>query len=171
MVARLVLVLLVALGAGLAGCGEDGAVPPPTTGVPVADGRHFGYIRDIDTPSDPARIRFDIAEFLTGDAANEAALADGIISLGDTVPNDYYVRNLSPDLTWIPIGEDVVVTRVSCERGCQGNVPGDLVPFAQSFGFGVSEPDLSKEYRGALSQYWVTVRDGAVVAIDEQYVP
>ena len=26
-------------------------------------------------------------------------------------------------------------------------------------------------YRGRESQYWLTIEDGAVVAIDEQYVP
>jgi hypothetical protein len=27
------------------------------------------------------------------------------------------------------------------------------------------------DYRGAESQYWLTLEDGVVVAIDEQYVP
>jgi hypothetical protein len=30
---------------------------------------------------------------------------------------------------------------------------------------------LNDPYRGKYSQYWLTIRDGEVVAIDEQYVP
>ena len=34
-----------------------------------------------------------------------------------------------------------------------------------------AQKTLQDEYRGSQSQYWITVRDGEVVAIDEQYLP
>ena len=33
------------------------------------------------------------------------------------------------------------------------------------------ERTYADPYRGAKSQYWLTIEDGTVVAIDEQYVP
>ena len=135
----------------------------------LADGRYYGYIRAVDVSSSPAAIRFDQAEFLTGAEANRAALEDGVIAEGETVPNDYYVRN--PDTTEVelPVASDVAVTRVECNGGCAEAVVGSFEPFAESFANG--EPTLEDEYRGAQSQYWVTVEGGTVVAIDEQYLP
>jgi len=52
----------------------------------VPDGRYFGYIQAIETASRPAEISFDVAEFLSGDAANAAAEADGAIEEGKACP-------------------------------------------------------------------------------------
>jgi hypothetical protein len=49
-------------------------------------------------------------------------------------------------------------------------VPGDFDAFAASF----SQPGprtLNDDYRGAQSQYWITVEDASSSGIDEQYLP
>ena len=147
-----------------AGCGDSG----DDAGT-LAGGRYYGYIRAVDVSSSPPTIRFDRAVFLTGDEASAAAVEDGVIAEGETVPNDYYVRN--PDTTEVelPVASDVAVTRVECNGGCAEGVVGSFEPFAESFANG--EPTLEDEYRGAQSQYWVTVEGGTVVVIDEQYLP
>lgn len=62
------------------------------------------------------------------------------------------------------------VTAIRCPNSCTDGVPGNFRDFAASFEDG--EPKtLADEYRGAASQYWITVEDGRVTAIDEQYVP
>lgn len=153
--------VLVAVAAGCGG--SDGAASA------LEDGRYFGFVRSVELSPSPPTLRFDTAEFLTGDEANEAAVEDGVIAEGETVPNDYYVRNPDSTEEELPVGSGVAVTRVECDAGCAEGVAGSFEPFAASF----SDPDptLEDEYRGEQSQYWVTIEDGTVVAIDEQYVP
>lgn len=136
---------------------------------PLADGRHYGYVRAVDMLSAPPTISFDPAEFLTGDEADEAAVEDGVIAEGEAVPNDYYVRNAGTSEVEVPVAASVAVTRVECDAGCSDGVPGSFEPFVDSFSS--SDATLEDEYRGAQSQYWVTVEGGSVVAIDEQYLP
>ena len=132
------------------------------------DGRHFGYIRDIHL--DARTIEFDRAELLTGAKASAAARADGVIARGDVVPNDYYIRNPDRSFRARPLAPRVSVTTAPCDPTCRHRVPGTLRGLAQSFH--VPETlTLAHPYRGTQSQYWLTLRKGKVVAIDEQYLP
>ena len=145
-----------------AGCGGDSS--------PVGDGRHFGYVQSVDASASPATISVDVAEFLSGEAAQAAAVEDGVIAEGEPVPNDYYVRNPAKDAVTLDVAEDVRVTHVQCPGSCAEGIPGQFDAFASSFD-DPGEKTLEDEYRGSQSQYWITVRDGEVVAIDEQYLP
>jgi hypothetical protein len=149
--------------AALAGCGggdDDGG---------LADGRHFGYVLSIDTVPDPATLEFDVAEFLVGEEANTAAVEDGEIAEGESVPNDYYIRNEDTLTQPLEISPDVEVTRVSCPAGCEDGVPGEFAELAATFDG--QEYDLTDPYRGSDTQYWLTIDDDQVVVIAEQYLP
>jgi hypothetical protein len=64
----------------------------------------------------------------------------------------------------------VGVTHIQCNGGCREDLPGTFEDLAASF----ADPEpksLADEYRGSESQYWVTVQDGEVAAIDEPYLP
>ena len=65
--------------------GGELGVERETPGAPLSDGRHFGYIRSLDASSSPATVSFDRAAFLTGEAATEAARADGAIAEDEPV--------------------------------------------------------------------------------------
>jgi hypothetical protein len=160
----LLLVVVSAVSAVLvaAGCG--------TNGSPVADGRHFGYLKSVDASSTPSTVELDVAAFLSGEEANAAAAEDGVIAEGEFVPNDYYIRNEDKSVVTLDVAPDVRVTHIQCPDSCTDGISGDLDTFAASFG-DTGEKTLLDEYRGAQSQYWITVRDGGVVAIDEQYLP
>jgi hypothetical protein len=145
-----------------AGCGSGSA--------PIADGRHFGYVRSVDAAASPATIDVDVAEFLIGEEASAAAVEDGVIAEGEAVPNDYYVRNPEDDVLTLDVAPDVRVTHVQCPGSCTEGIPGQFDEFAASFA-DTSEKTLMDEYRGSQSQYWVTARDGEIAAIDEQYLP
>lgn len=145
-----------------AGCGGDSS--------PVADGRHFGYVQAVDASATPATIQVDVAEFLSGEAANAAAVEDSVIAEGEAVPNDYYIRNPAKDVLTLDVAGDVRVTHIQCPDSCTEGLPGQFEAFAASFD-ATGEKTLLDEYRGSQSQYWLTVRDGEVVAIDEQYLP
>jgi len=160
--ALLASVLCGSLALAGAGCGGDRS--------PAADERHFGYVKSVDASTTPATIQIDVAEFLSGEEANAAAEEDGAIAKGEGVPNDYYIRNEEKDVVTLDVAGDVRVTHVQCPDSCAEGIPGQFDAFAASFD-NAGEKTLADEYRGAQSQYWLTVLGGQVVAIDEQYLP
>jgi hypothetical protein len=157
---RALLVALVIAAAGCGGSGEPAATPQ------LADGRYFGYIRWVGEPT----IAFDRAQFLMGEAANEAAVADHAIEEGETAPNDYYIRNRDHRVVELSLADDVRVTAVRCAAGCKDGVAGDFDAWAASFST-PGQKSLMDDYRGAQGHYWVTIRHGRVIAIEEQYLP
>jgi hypothetical protein len=142
--------------------------PVPEGADPLLDLAYFGFIRSIDAST--RTISFDVAQWLVGSAANAAAEEDGVIRPGEGMPNDYYVRNKSTVVRTLPVSADVVVT-VLCAGGC-GQAAGTFEGLAASFAPESNpNPNLGDTYRGPHSQYWVTVRSGSVVRLDEQYRP
>ena len=134
----------------------------PVTDV-TAEGRLFGSIKAVNATS----LELDEAEFLTGEAANEAAVEDGYIEEGDTVPNDYYVDDPNQRITWLPISRDVVVElETYAEDGNVGLAPRDYTDLVCIF-----EETVPIDRSHTQAWYWVTVTDGVVTRIEEQYVP
>jgi hypothetical protein len=170
--------LLLSLALVAAGCGGGGAdkaapeptqtstQPAPTPGPSPAE--HFGYIRSVSTAGPAATLAFDEAEFLTGDAAQKAAEEDGVVAPGETVPNDYYIRNRDQTTQTLRIANDAKITAKRCPL-CRHGRDGQLDPFLASFMKG--RQTFADPYRGKYSLYWLTIKDGEVAAIDEQYVP
>lgn len=168
---RLLLACFAVLALAPCGPGEDLAFPRPTPapgepgGVPV-DGRQFGYIRSVNIGR--RTLGIDLAEFLTGDAADKAAADAGEIEAGEEVPNDYFIDNGQEEYVTIPLARNVTVRVVGDPPEL---VDGELGPFAEAFAERPDEIDPDSRYRGVTSQYWVTVRNGQVTAIEEQYLP
>ncbi|GBC86719.1 hypothetical protein HRbin12_00717 [bacterium HR12] len=135
--------------------------PSPTPAL--EDGRHFGYIRSAD--ADAMTLRFDLASFLTGDEANEAAA-----ERGDEVPvpNDYYIVNDNPRLRTLPIDPDVEIRVIDWSHCCE-LVAGELGPFLDAFA--TRHHPWDALYQGSQAPYWITVRDGRVTRIEVQYLP
>ena len=145
---------------------ETESPEPSETSSPTPeldDGRHFGYIRSIDTASQT--MVFDLAYFLTGDEANEAAEEHGDEV---PVPNDYYIVNDNPKLRTLAVAPDVEIWVIDWGNCCDP-VKGEVQPFVDAFG--TKQHAWDAMYQGAESQYWVTVDDGVVVEIEEQYLP
>jgi hypothetical protein len=107
----------------------------------------------------------DYAQFLTGQAAADAAEAAGDES---PPPNDYYVVNANPRLRTLPLAATVIV-RLTTEPGV-GPLDG---------GYASSVTELSKilasdtEETASLraNGYWLTLVNGVVTRIEEQYTP
>ncbi|MGH7855864.1 MAG: hypothetical protein ACREQY_00930, partial [Candidatus Binatia bacterium] len=112
-------------------------------------------------------ITFDLANLLTGEPARAAAVEDGVIQPGESLDNDFYIRNENPRLRTLPYVEDVVIRLVNWPQCCDNPIDGDLAAFAAAFGSD-GKTDL---YRGPDSQYTVVLEAGAVVRIREQYLP
>lgn len=150
------------------GPGEDLALPePPVSGDRAPpDGRHFGYIKTIDARY--ATLTIDLATLVTGDAADRAAAAAGEIQAGDHVPNGYFIENRDESYVTLRLDDGVVVRVLGDPPRL---VEGELLPLAASFAKRPDEVRRGARYRGVTSQYWVTVRDGVIVEIEEQYLP
>jgi hypothetical protein len=117
----------------------------------LEDGRHFGYWASFEIGDTIAFGELDLAYFLTGPDA-EAAAAER----GDEVNNDYYVVNDNPKLrTLIAHGDTEVM--VLADPGGPDLVPSNVADFAVD--------------RHESSGFWVTIEDGIVTKIEEQYVP
>jgi hypothetical protein len=137
-----------------------------TTTAPVlADGRHPVYLVELDVPG--GGVTFDLIQFLTGDEAITAYREDTPEDPEGDPPNDYFIRNDNPRLRTLPVADDVAVTVVRLgEASGAGSVPSSFEELPDHL---AEQPPA--EGRLAWNPYWLTVEQGEVVAIDEQYLP
>jgi hypothetical protein len=132
----------------------------PTTSEPVvlADGRHPAFLKRVD----PGRrtITFDLVQFYTGDAATRAAAEDGKES---PPPNDYYIRNVNRKLRTLPVRADAPITvnvlAAQSTGGATKDVSVTLAKLATWFPNAGTPP------------FWITVEQGQVAKIAQQYLP
>jgi hypothetical protein len=172
---RALLLALALVATGCGGAGDENASPEPTqTSVRRAPppgpalAEHFGYIRSVSTAGPVATLAFDEAQFLTGAEAQKAAEEDGVVPPGEPVPNDYYIRNPDKTTRTLRIADDAKITAKRCDL-CRHGQPSQLGPFLAAFMKG--RQTYADPYRGKYALYWLTIEDGEVNAIDEQYVP
>ena len=116
----------------------------------LEDGRHFGFWSTFEIGDTIAYGEFDLASFLTG-AEAEAAAAER----GEEVNNDYFIVNDNPRLrTLIAQGDTVVLV---LEGGTPDLRRSNVADFAVE--------------RSEESGFWVTIEDGIVTEIEQQFVP
>jgi len=142
---------------------SPGETPSPSASPALEDGRHFGYIKSIDVGSQT--LVFDLAYFLTGEEANQAAADHGDET---PVPNDYYIVNDNPLLRTLAVAPDVKVGVIDWGNCCE-LVHGEIQPFVDAFA--TKHHAWDSMYQGSESQYWLTVKKGVVILITEQYLP
>lgn len=130
--------------------------------------RTFGFITAANAHA--RTIDFDAAEWLTGEEAAEAAVADGMLRPGEPVPNDYYIRNPDTEVVELDVAPDASIQGAVPVTALRPRPPCESCP---SFEIGVDEFFAAWEngLRPARGNYWVTTKDGEVVAIEEQYRP
>jgi hypothetical protein len=145
---------------------EPEATPPGSDEV-LEDGRHPVFLVQLDVPS--RRVTFDLIQFFVGEEAIAAYREDGQANPEDPdPPNDYYIRNVNPRLRTLPISGDAAVTVVRLgEPSGAGSVPWTLAELPRH----LSERGTGPEGQLSWSPYWLTMENGVVVALDEQYLP
>lgn len=141
--------------------GDLGTDAPVTE---LEDGRHFGYIKSVSERE--LNVVIDIAEFLSGDEAQEAAEEAGVVEEGEPVPNDYYILNVNPQLRRVPLAPAVAVRILDLATGTVATKEIDLPTFARIF-----QRPKGSEVGHLRSGYWVTIVNGEIVDVEEQYVP
>ena len=174
----LTLALLVVVGVAVVGCGgrqpdqagpsqgQQAAPPPPAAKAPpttvgggatsepavLPDGRHPVYLKRVDPAG--RTITFDLIQWYFGEDAAREAAKDHQES---PPPNDYYIRNVNPRLRTLPVRADATVT-ANQVAGSNKDVPVTLTRLAA----------LTQKQRAV---FWITVRQGQVVKLSEQWVP
>jgi len=145
--------------AGNLGCGT----PAPTV---LPDGTYFGYVQSIDTAS--GALAFDLACFYTGEEANEQAA-----QRGDEVPvpNDVYIVNDNTKIRNLTVGPSVELVVLDWNSCCEPKPGADLDDFASALGNDDFVEIGGRSYAGSLSPYWLTIEDGVVSRIEEQFLP
>ncbi len=134
----------------------DTEEPPVTETTPA-------FVTGVRTTGGITYVTLDYIQFLTGDEAAAAAEAHGDES---PPPNDYYIVNDNPQLREFPVDENIDVQVVFSAEGY--SEPGGLrIPFAEWLD-GVTG---SLELYYLTNYYTVTVTDGVITELDQQYLP
>lgn len=148
------------------GWGGAAFVDPDTLELRDACGAadQFGFIKSFDGKS----FVYDDAEWLTGEEANQAAIAAGEIEEGDTVPNDYYIRNDSTATRSLRLADDAVVCMASTEFGGVTNQALTVDAFLAE----IENLDRNRWITDPLTNgSWVEESGGVVARLVVQYQP
>jgi hypothetical protein len=145
---------------GNAGCA--GATAPET----LADGTYFGFLESIDV--DTRVTQFDLACFYTGEEANQQAAARGDEV---PVPNDVYIVNDNPATRAVPVDPSAELLLIDWNACCETGPGATLDGLASALGHRRFVEIDGWRYAGSLSPYWVTIANGQIVGIEEQFLP
>lgn len=127
-------------------------------GPALDDGRYLGALIALGATQEPPRLVIDLQRWFTDQEAIAAAIEDGVIEPGEIVPNGYYIRNENP--RWRTIEIDPAAT-----------VSLTVYPYGQIDDPQIVSLERFAELSPGWSEYWVTMEDGKVVAIEQQFIP
>lgn len=137
----------------------------PATSTPAASlpTRQFAYVNRVTSLKGAISLSADYAQFLTGDAAVKAAAA-----AGDEAPNDYFIVNDSKKLRELPVSPSATV-RLTMRPDGSSEPDGFASSLAAFTGFFLKPTADNEGIR--ISPFWLTIKDGTVISIEQQYLP
>jgi hypothetical protein len=174
------LVVVATVVVALAGCGTTKTVTSTvteTTTVSVAEPTdleppsrrvEFGHIRAVKPVGGHFEMTFDPALMLMGETANRAAQEDGVVGVGEPVPNDNYVVDESPRTYSYIVADDARVTLLVRTTPQKWAPTKESVAELVKVVAGTSALNL---YEPLDSGTWITVDVDTVRAIYQQYRP
>lgn len=134
-------------------------VLPSATALPtdLADGKHYAYLKALAPKLHVVNV--DVAQFLTGEAAEQAAQEDGEEAF------DYYIRNQNPKLRDLKIAENVHVVTNTLTASESGSSSKDVVITLAKLASFLQQGQAQQRL------FWFRLKNGFVVEIHEQYLP
>ena len=143
------------------------ATPPPV----IEDGRHPAYVTGIDAGA--STLEFDVVQYLTGHDADEYVEAHpdeypGLYEEEGGYPYDALVANENPRLRTLPVTADAQVVVLQTDQSTYSAHTirfADLPGYFAQHSIGYEENDNRLFY----SVFWLTVHDGEIVAMEEQF--
>jgi hypothetical protein len=157
---RLAVVALAGLTLTAAALGARSLYSPPRQIT------EYGYVTSITPVGRNYELRFDPALWLQGETANRAAREDGVIQPGETVSNDYYIRNPEHKLLTYKLPTGVHVTVLDSLKTTEVSVSGlaRLLKTSKPCGrFAVRPP--------CRLGFWLRYSVDTVRSLDQQYQP
>jgi hypothetical protein len=141
------------------------ALSSAETRLPDGTIKGMGFIDAVWETGGARHLSIDYAEMLTGEEARQAAIEAGYIGPDEDLPNDYFIRNVNPQLREFTVSASAAITTATRSGGF--DEPATWVEFL-SFWTAAPPEDATHMY---LVPWWI-IRDGTeVISIDEQYVP
>lgn len=158
---------------GLSGVDASGGASTPAAPTPSAtpspvlpDGRSPAYLTSLDVSG--RTVTFDLIEFLTGDAAKKAWQKANPGSGQDGPDDDYFIVNDNPKLRTLPVSASVQILVVDLSGpGVQSKA---ITWAAAPAYFAGIKPDTS-DHKLAWNPFWLTVQNGQIVKMEEQFLP
>lgn len=130
---------------------------------------HFGYVRSLTKKGSRWELRFDPALWLGGITANRAAEEDRAIRPGESVPNDYYIRNDRPRALTFLVAASAKATVLTTRGGIRSTrVP--LAELAEIVQGRNPKRRALMDPRSSLG-FWISVEVDTVRSLDQQYQP
>ena len=164
------LTVVTAVVAGLVVGASSSAAPTSADQAPPRKLVQFGYVKSLTPQGARYRMRFDPALWLSGETANQAAIEDGAIPPGDTVPNDYYIRNESRRLLTYRVPRTARVTvLINQGRGPHATriTVAELAQIVKG-----RNPKRRSLYDTLNSLgYWLRTTVDTVISLEQQYQP
>jgi hypothetical protein len=138
-------------------------LPTAEPGDELSDGRYFVRLTDIQGGEEgPLLLQYDLAYLLTGDEANQAAADRG---LETPVPNDYLIVNDTHKLRLTLLAGTYGVKYIP-EGNCCQLVKAYIARFYEWMGQ-TNQTDFPPK---DTSWWWITIANGEVTQIKQQYL-
>lgn len=141
---------------------------PDTTepsGTDLEDGRHAVYLVEVDVQG--RTVEFDVIQFLGGQEAEDAYYRENPDAPPGGPPNDFYIVNENPRLRRLPVTGDVEVTVLDWENSYAPR----SIPF-DGLASHVDNSPVPREDDGTWPiPVWLTVDDGRITEVEEQFIP
>jgi hypothetical protein len=138
------------------------AGPPPTI-------VQYGYVRSLVATGGTFRMRFDPALWLSGETANRAAVEDHAIPPGETVPNDYYIRNETRKQLTYTVRRNAHVTVVTNQF--VGGVTSTRITVSELAAIVRGRNPKKRKLFGRQLGFWVRIAGDRATRLDQQYQP
>lgn len=129
---------------------------------------HYGHIRSLVDKGSRFEMRFDPASWLGGTTANRAAIEDKVIGPGETVPNDYYIRDEAHRLLTYFVPTWAKVTVVTNSSAGLRSTPIGVAELSQIV---KGKNPKKRKLLGPRLGYWIRVATDTVRSLDQQYQP
>ena len=151
-----------------AACTTKRLPPAASTGEVVL----WGHARSLARAGSRYRLRFDPALWLSGETANRAAIEDKAIPAGDTVPNDYYVRDETHGLLTFRVPVSARATVITFAGGTAGFCA-TRVPVSELAAIVAGRNPRGRRLyvRGNRLGFWIRYRLDSIRSLDQQYQP
>ena len=127
----------------------------------------YGHIKSLTRKGARFELRFDPAFWLGGVTATRAAVEDKVIPPGDTVPNDYYIREESHRLLIYLVPANAGATVLTRGPRSTRIAVSELAQIVK----GKNPRHRALYDRGNHLGYWIGIAVDTVRSLDQQYQP